>query len=48
MIAVWDDMELLIERELRVFPDNRGQIVDSRVIMVGQCYRIEVASSTLQ
>ncbi len=42
------DMELLIERKLKMFPDDRRQIVSARVVMVGKSYRIEVASATLQ
>ena len=42
------DMELLIERKLRMFPDDKRQIVSARVEMVGNDYRIEIASATLQ
>ena len=42
------DMELLIERKLELFPDDRRQIVSARVVTVGTDYRIEVASATLQ
>jgi hypothetical protein len=42
------DMELLIERKLRMFPDDQRQIVSARVVMVGTGYRIEVASANLQ
>jgi hypothetical protein len=42
------DMELLIERKLKMFPDDKRQIVGARVVMVGKGYRIEVASATLQ
>ena len=42
------DMELLIERKLRLFPNDRRQIVDARVVTVGSEYRIEVASATMQ
>jgi hypothetical protein len=42
------DMELLIERKLRMFPDDHRQIVSARVVMVGTGYRIEVASANLQ
>ena len=41
------DIELLIERKLKMFPDDRRQIVNARVVMVGTKYRIEVASATL-
>ena len=39
------DMETLIERKLRMFPDDHRQIVDARVVMVGADFRIEVASA---
>ena len=42
------DMELLIERKLKMFPDDQRQIVSARVVMVGNDYRIEVASATLK
>jgi hypothetical protein len=42
------DMELLIERKLKMFPDDKRQIVGARVVMVGKDYRLEVASATLQ
>ena len=42
------DMELLIERKLRMFPDDHRRIVSARVVMVGTGYRIEVASANLQ
>lgn len=42
------DMELLIERKLKMFPDDHRQIVSARVVMVGNDYRIEVASATAQ
>jgi hypothetical protein len=42
------DMELLIERKLRIFPDDHRQIVSARVVSVGTGYRIEVASANLQ
>jgi hypothetical protein len=41
------DVELLIERKLKMFPDDRRQIVSARVVMVGTKYSIEVASATL-
>ena len=40
-------METLIERKLKLFPNDRRQIVDARVVMVGTGFRIEVASATL-
>jgi len=42
------DMELLIERKLKMFPDDKRQIVSARVVKVGNVYRVEVASATLQ
>jgi hypothetical protein len=42
------DMETLIERKLKMFPDDLRQIVSARVMKVGNVYRIEVASATLQ
>jgi hypothetical protein len=42
------DMELLIERKLKMFPDDKRQIVSARVVKVGNVYRIEVASATAQ
>ena len=42
------DLETLIERKLKMFPDDKRQIVSARVVMVGNAYRIEVASATLQ
>jgi hypothetical protein len=39
--------ETLIERKLRMFPDDRRQIVNSKVVMVGKDYRIEVVSAAL-
>ena len=43
-----NDMELLIERKLELFPDDHRQIVNARVEKVGSKYRIEVVSATLQ
>jgi hypothetical protein len=42
------DMELLIERKLKMFPDDHRQIVNARVILVEKVYRIEIASANLQ
>ena len=42
------DMESLIERKLNMFPDDKRQIVSAKVIKIGNDYRIEVASATLQ
>ena len=40
-------MESLIERKLAMFPDDKWQIVSSKIVMVGKDYRIEVASANL-
>ena len=40
-------MESLIERKLAMFPDDKRQIVSSKIVMVGKDYRIEVASANL-
>jgi hypothetical protein len=37
----------LIERKLKMFPDDQRQVVSARVVMVGNAFRIEVASATL-
>ena len=37
----------LSERKLKMFPDDHRQIVSARVVMVGNAFRIEVASATL-
>jgi hypothetical protein len=42
------DMESLIERKLQMFPEDQRQIVSARVVMVGNDYRIEVASANAQ
>jgi hypothetical protein len=39
------DMETLIERKLKMFPEDNRQIVDARVVPVGADFRIEVASA---
>ena len=41
------DIELLTQRKLELFPDDRRQIVNARVVKVGSEYRVEVASATL-
>ena len=48
LAKILKDMESLIERKLKMFPDDKRQIVSARVVMVGKDYRIEVASATLQ
>ncbi len=42
------DMESLVARKLQLFPDDKRQIVSSRVVMVGSDYRIEVASASMK
>ena len=42
------DMELLIERKLKMFPNDQRQIVSARVLKIENAYRIEVASATLK
>jgi hypothetical protein len=42
------DMETLIERKLKMFPDDQRQVVSAKVIKVGNNYRIELASTTLE
>jgi hypothetical protein len=41
-------MELLIERKLKMFPDDKRQIVSARVVKVGDVFRIEFVSATAQ
>jgi hypothetical protein len=45
LACVRKDMELLIERKLKLFPDDQRQIVSAKVVMVGKDYRIEVVSA---
>ena len=47
MFNIVKDMKSLIERKLELFPDDKRQVVDARVIRVGSEYRIEVTSATL-
>ena len=42
------DMETLIERKLKLFADDKRQIVSAKVVKVGKTFRIEVASARLQ
>ena len=42
------EMESLIERKLKMFPEDQRQIVSGKVVMLGNKYRIEVASAKLQ
>jgi hypothetical protein len=48
LAKILQDMESLIERKLKLFPDDHRQIVSARVVMAGNEYRIEVVSATLQ
>ena len=48
LAKILKDMELLIDRKLKMFPNENRQIVSAKVVMVGTDYRIEVASATLQ
>ena len=41
-------MDSLMQRKLEMFPDDKRQIVSAKVVMVGNGYRIEVESATLQ
>ena len=41
------DMELMIERKLKMFPNDHRRIVTSRVVRVGNDFGIEVGSATL-
>ena len=40
-------MESLIERKLKMFPEDHRQIVDAKVVPVGASFRIEVVTATL-
>jgi len=42
------DMEALIARKLKMFPNDHRQIVNARVVMVGTKFRIEIASATFE
>lgn len=42
------DMDSLVERKLNLFPDENRQIVDAKVVKVGNTFRIEVASAALE
>jgi hypothetical protein len=37
-----------VERKLNLFPDDKRQIVDAKVVKVGNNFRIEVSSATLE
>lgn len=38
-------MESLVERKVKLFPDDKRRIVSARIVMVGKDYRIEAASA---
>jgi hypothetical protein len=40
-------MESLIERKLKMFPEDHRQIVDAKVVPVGASFRIEVVTASL-
>jgi hypothetical protein len=40
-------MEALIERKLKMFPDDLRQVVNATVVEIGDDYRIEVVSGIL-
>jgi len=42
------DMELLIERKLKMFPNDKRQIISARAIKAGTNFRIEIACATFQ
>ena len=42
------DMELLIERKIKMFPNDKRQIVSARAIKAGTSFRIEIACATFQ
>ena len=46
LAGIRSDMESLISRKLELFPLDQRQIVSARVVMVGDDFRIEVASAT--
>jgi len=41
------DMEALIERKLKMFPDDLRQVVNATVVKIGDDFRIEVVSGIL-
>ena len=43
-----EELEMLIERKLQMFPEDQRQIVSAKVIMVGTDCRIKVGSTTLR
>ena len=41
------DMETLIQRKLKMFPNDQRVIIDTRIVPFGESYRIEIASATV-
>jgi hypothetical protein len=41
-------MEAMVEQKLKLFPHDRRQIVDARVVTAGSTFRIEVVSATFR
>lgn len=48
LVNIMNDMKALVERKLQMFPDDKRQIVEARVVMAGADFRIEIVSATLQ
>src|SRR3954452_19817809 len=48
LAKILQDMESLIERKLKLFPDDHRQIVSARAVVDGNDFRIEVASIAAQ
>ena len=48
LATILKDMESLIERKLKMFPNDQRQIVSARVLKIENAHRIEVASATLR
>jgi len=44
---VRNDMQTLIQRKLKMFPADQRQIVDTRILPLGEDFRIEIASATV-
>jgi len=45
---IMKDMELLIDRNLKMFPDDKRQVVSARAIKAGTNFRIEIACARFQ
>jgi hypothetical protein len=48
LAKIRSDMEALIGRKLEMFPEDKWQIVGAKVLIVGNDFRIEVVSATLE